>query len=372
MAWADLLPSWVSVEQWLARNWWQVSVPVFVLLCLWLLRRSRSGEPDRTELTMPAPLSRRAIAVGSLLVLIVGVAAVTLLLRFYGGGAPKDQLDAIRTAGTIVVGTGGAVALLLTARRQRSMELTLKHQEQVAADTSQDAAERRVTELYTKAVEQLGADNAMARVGALYALERLAESAPEQRDTVIEVVCAYLRMPYQAQDEEFVRERQARLAATSILHRHRSGVGSRIWETRQPVDLSGANLTDADLGGIRLVGGNLIDCDLEQADLGGANLTSGYLLYANLKGAYLDGAVLHRATLEHACLEDAELSGAVLVWASLRGAQLGGARWSGQTRWPRGLRALVRAASTEGVDGSYRIQAGWRVPMSLEVAADRD
>jgi hypothetical protein len=54
-------------------------------------------------------------------------------------------------AGTLVVGTGGLVALELAARRQRSTELTLVH-------TEHDATERRITELYTKAADQLGSD----------------------------------------------------------------------------------------------------------------------------------------------------------------------------------------------------------------------
>ena len=49
-------------------------------------------------------------------------------------------------AGTLVIGTGGAVALLLTARRQRYTELALVH-------TDRDATERRITELYTKAAD---------------------------------------------------------------------------------------------------------------------------------------------------------------------------------------------------------------------------
>ena len=60
----------------------------------------------------------------------------------YGGGsdADRDRLNAIRTAGTIVVGAGGAMALLLAARRQRSTEIALKHGERVAEDARLAAA----------------------------------------------------------------------------------------------------------------------------------------------------------------------------------------------------------------------------------------
>ncbi|MGB8198307.1 MAG: hypothetical protein WCF33_01195, partial [Pseudonocardiaceae bacterium] len=112
-----------------------------------------------------------------------------VLLRRYGSERATVQLDAIRTAGTLVIGTGGAVALLLTARRQRYIELTLVH-------TDRDATERRITELYTKAADQLGSEQAPVRLAGLYALERLAHSAVEHRQTIVNVICAYLRMPY--------------------------------------------------------------------------------------------------------------------------------------------------------------------------------
>lgn len=72
-------------------------------------------------------------------------------------------MDAIRTAATLLVGTGVAAALLLAARRQRAAELTVAVQRKAAADTAHDAATRRITELYLKAVEQLGSDKAAER-----------------------------------------------------------------------------------------------------------------------------------------------------------------------------------------------------------------
>jgi hypothetical protein len=67
----------------------------------------------------------------------------------------------------LVIGTGGAMALLPTARRQRYTELTLVR-------TDRDATERRITELYTKAAELLGSGQVSVRMAGLYVLERLA------------------------------------------------------------------------------------------------------------------------------------------------------------------------------------------------------
>ena len=98
-------------------------------------------------------------------------------------------IDAIRTGLSAAVGTGGAFALLLAFRRQRSTEVSAVH-------TITDATERRVTELYAKAADQLGSDKAPVRLAGLYALERLAQDNPSQRQTIVNVICAYLQMPY--------------------------------------------------------------------------------------------------------------------------------------------------------------------------------
>lgn len=109
------------------------------------------------------------------LMVLVGAVAVGALHHFYGGGTEQDSAgrDMVRTAGTLVVGVGGFFALLLAARRQRSTEQTLEHQREVAATTARDAVEQRITELYTRAVDQLGSEKAPVRLGGLHALERL-------------------------------------------------------------------------------------------------------------------------------------------------------------------------------------------------------
>jgi hypothetical protein len=87
--------------------------------------------------------------------------------------SPADQIDALKTALTIGAGAAGAATLLLAGRRQ-------VHLEEAAATTELDANERRITELYVKAVDQLGSEKAPVRLGGLHALERLAQDNPTQ------------------------------------------------------------------------------------------------------------------------------------------------------------------------------------------------
>lgn len=60
------------------------------------------------------------------------------------------------------------------------------------------------------------------------------------------------------------------------------------------VDLSGANLSFAVLTGANLSGANLKGANLKNADLSRANLTKADLSYANLNKAYLTNANLHQ------------------------------------------------------------------------------
>jgi uncharacterized protein YjbI with pentapeptide repeats len=113
-----------------------------------------------------------------------------------------------------MIGVGGAVALLLTARRQRYTELTLLH-------TDRDATERRITELYTKAADQLGSNHAAVRLPGLYALERLAHSAVEHRQAIVDVICAYLRMPYPPSQSAVVFGRSYRSLGPTLQRRGR-------------------------------------------------------------------------------------------------------------------------------------------------------
>lgn len=206
------------------------------------LKRLKPGRRDRPKKSKPGrvpdsgkPMSNLTIVLWAIGLLAVGAAAVWILVVLFGGGSDSDKqrLDVVRTAGTIVVGTGGVAALYLAARRQQSAERTLEHQREVAASNELDARERRVSEQYTKAADQLGSEKAPVRMAGLYALERLANAEVDQRQTIINLYCAYLRMPYVppsegspateedpeafARHQERVQEREVRLAVQAIL-----------------------------------------------------------------------------------------------------------------------------------------------------------
>jgi hypothetical protein len=174
-------------------------------------------------------LSSRTILWWSVGLAVVAAGAVTLLWVFLGGGdqVAARRLDALRTAASLVVGAGGAAALLLAARRQRYVELDLEQKDH-------DANERRVTELYGKAADQLGSDKAPVRLAGIYALERLAQDQLRHRQTVVNLLCAYLRMPYTPpagpSDEVAAQEQLVRMTVQDVLETHlQPGHADRFW-----------------------------------------------------------------------------------------------------------------------------------------------
>lgn len=204
---------------------------------------------------------------------VVGIGVAAWLVLAYGRGDPRNSLEAIKTAGTIVIGSGGAIALWLAVRRQRTAELAiaqkdreLRQKDRDQAHTARDAVERRVTELYTMAAAQLGSEHAHVRIAGIYALERLAQNNPDQRQVIVNVLCAYLRMPYTTGDTDSTepdpdremrrtQERQVRLTAQRLLttHLRRDHPRDAFWPDIT-LDLAGATLLDFNLDHCRLHG----------------------------------------------------------------------------------------------------------------------
>jgi hypothetical protein len=177
------------------------------------------------------------------------------------------------------------------AHAERVAEINKLHAEQVAADGRHDAAERRLTDIYTKAAEQFGSDNVAVQLAGLYGFERLANDHPQLRQTVVNVICSFLRMqPPSPTDNAAMasNDSQVRSAAQRILLEHLrppvdqvgEGAAGAYWEVS--VNLSGATLEDFSLAGCRISTGVFVEsifvagCDftglntIQELDLRGA------------------------------------------------------------------------------------------------------
>lgn len=121
----------------------------------------------------------------------------------------NDVLKATVTALTLV----GAVLAGLYAYRKQLLSEGDAHR----ADANQ------LAERYTAAAEQLGHDQAAVRLAGVYALARLADDWEEQRQVCIDVLCAYLRMPYQPDPTASGHkpgEREVRQTIVSVIRSH--------------------------------------------------------------------------------------------------------------------------------------------------------
>ena len=207
-----------------------------------------------------------------------------------------------------------------------------RHHEEIAIVLSGfDATERHITELYTTAVEQLGSDQASIRSSGLYALELLAQDNPAHRQATVNVICAYLRMPFSptapasmlesgagegrkepgAESEKVTagigetwqQERRVRLTAQNILaehlrddrakdHQSTDPPSSRFWNNIC-LDLTGATLID-----FNLVNGVMADVDFHRAAFAGDALFSGAAFSGDARfgGAAFSGDALFDKT----------------------------------------------------------------------------
>ena len=190
------------------------------------------------------------------------------------------------------------------AWRRRSAWLRMhtfrrRHHQEIATVLSDlDATEPRITEPYTKAVEQLGSDEAPVRFGGLYALERLAQDNPAHRQTIVNVICAYLRMPFfrtapaskpepEAAEGEnepgtecealtdgiggaWQQERQVRLTAQRIIAEHLRDDRSEEQRSTDPPSSHFWNNIRLDLTGATLIDFNLVNGVMADANFHGA------------------------------------------------------------------------------------------------------
>jgi hypothetical protein len=124
--------------------------------------------------------------------LLGAVGALLLVTGWLLTDPASSRVEALKTGGL----AGGAVlalyALWLNDRRRRTEEA----RQQVERTRVEQDRERAANERFAKAVELLGHDADQVRVGGLHALAGLARDRPDRTQTVLDVLCSYLRRPF--------------------------------------------------------------------------------------------------------------------------------------------------------------------------------
>lgn len=222
-----------------------------------------------------------------------------------------------------------------------------------------------VTDRYTKAVEQLGQESAVVKIGGIYALERIHRESPLDRDTIWNLLHTYadMRAP-SLLDGVIDNEVDPALEACLQVLGRTSGPSPPVRlrdRSLRRINLTGSSFPRSIFAGSDFIGAKLNGSDFSEsflrdlllraasarnadfsgATLSGANLTEAHLQGANLRRAHLRGADLTSADLSNANLRDADLTGADLARANLAGACLQSAHLE---------RVYLSHANLEGVD----------------------
>jgi uncharacterized protein YjbI with pentapeptide repeats len=240
--------------------------------------------------------------------------------------------------------------------------------------------EGAITDRFTHALEQLGNDKTETRLGAIYALERVAKESHSSHWSVMQTLTGFIQerahwsesgsadppgpardiqaaldvlgrrcgypsqvpapndligclQPIQESPEQVLNLDYTDLRQKELRNRHLEFahlIGANLEKAYlaeihlERALLYGAHLEGAALGRAHLEGAELVGAHLERADLRGAHLEPAYLRKAQPEPAHLEGADLRGAHLEGADLEGADLKGADLEGADLEGADLGG------------------------------------------------
>jgi hypothetical protein len=281
------------------------------------------------------PSTRRSWAVASLAAAVIVLILVIWLLPSFivahdvpASGQKASLTDVQRVAAIatsrqeLLWAAGGLIAVITLAFTWQRDRVARER-----ADLDRDA---NFTTRYTEAIKQLSDENLAVRLGGVYALERIAADSVRDRQTILDVLAAYLRAQPSMDPTEPIPLPPEDVAAAAVVLGRITQLSPPRHAIRLPalslplVDLRGANLNEAEFG----------RAFLEQANLSGANLRSASLVGANLGHADLAGAVMRSANLMKASLirdlnraffTDADLSRASLRSVFARGARLQGA-----------------------------------------------
>jgi hypothetical protein len=223
-----------------------------------------------------------------------------------------------------------------------------KHQ----ADTGREA---HFTTLFTKAVEQLGTTrdeinaeglvrtmpNLEVRLGAIYALERIAQDSERDFWPIMEVLSAYVRNRQNSGDpilqpaglldsdktlkkwiESLPPPRVDIQAIITVIGRRSTKQLARQEDDIRFVDFSNSNLQR-----VNFTFGDFTYIALWSSYLEGADFEASNFIDVGLDGAFLTGASISNAMLQQATLIDTHLEGANLYLTDFSGSDMRGAHF---------------------------------------------
>ncbi len=259
--------------------------------------------------------------------------------------------DAFRNVGLIFLAVIGAPFVVWRSWVAQRQADTAEQQAATALHQAQLTEDRSFSDLFTKAVEQLGADkvvkshaktkdgdlvyddkdvpimqettapNIEVRLGAIYALQRISRASDKDHIPIMETLCAYIREnAMEGEPEEFSGEdlpKKSDVPLDEYLTRIKTRTKElrEFWSPVKPLrsdiravitviaDRSAERRTLEEIENYRL---DLRRANLQRADSAGADLAKADLREARLEGANLRNATMEGANLSHATMEGAD------------------------------------------------------------------
>ncbi len=243
---------------------------------------------------------------------VVGFALLILFVHLYLevlwiswddiGGDDKIRNLAIAFIGTIT-GIGalfGVYLAILRSEENTRQNKIANDQNKIANRQAITAEQGLITDRINKAVESLGRNDdgkrlIQVRVGALYALERIAQDSIRDHVRIIKILCAYIRNTSSNDTESdtkgIIRDD---IRTIQIIIRGRNEWSK--YNTRLEMETADTTMFD------------FYNCHLEGAELHTANLSHANFHKANLKNAWFEYADLSYARLENAILDGAQFT----------------------------------------------------------------
>src|SRR5215472_13833915 len=173
---------------------------------------------------------------------------------------------------------------------------TLKAQSEQPDRTLVDQRTRALNERFDTVAERLDTDKPPAvRLAAVYAMAGLADDWPEHRQMCVDVLCGYLRMPYEpdpggdAPVEKrlaFQASREVRHTVIRVITAHLNGTAPVSW-CGLNFDFAGAVFGGGDFSGAKFTGGtvNFVGAEFSggTVSFGGAEFSEGTVKFAGAK-----------------------------------------------------------------------------------------
>jgi hypothetical protein len=212
-----------------------------------------------------------------------------------------DAVSVLQLVFASVAGAGALVALIVAYRRQKIAE----------ADSAHDRT-RVFNERFTAIAAQLGDDKPAVRLAGIHAMAGLADDWIANRQTCIDVLCAHLRLPYEADpgDKAPAPERLAFRASREACHTIIRVIATHLRDNAA-VSWQGLNL---DFTGVVFDGGSFANANFSGGtiDFSRAEFSGGWIHFS---GARFSGGTV-------------DFSGARFSSGQV---EFGGARFSGGT-----------------------------------------